>query len=53
MAAARQQRDAKRLKVCTQREVVVRLPRKTREVVDDHEVDLALVRPAVFSSAWS
>ena len=29
------------------REVVVLLPREAREVVDDHEVDLALVRSAV------
>ena len=33
--------------MCTQREVVVFLPREAREVVHDHEVDLALVRSAV------
>ena len=33
--------------MCSQGEVVVLLPREAREVVDDHEVDLALVRAAV------
>ena len=33
--------------MCTEREVVVLLPREAREVVHDHEVDLALVCAAV------
>jgi hypothetical protein len=33
--------------VCAQRKVVVFLPREPREVVDNHEVNLALVRAAI------
>ena len=43
----RAQRDAQRLQVRAQREVIVLLAREAREVVHDHEVDPALVRPAV------
>ena len=43
----RPQRDAERFQVCTEREVVVLLAREPREVVHDHEVDLALMRAAV------
>ncbi|MEZ5289917.1 MAG: hypothetical protein R2745_02435 [Vicinamibacterales bacterium] len=42
----RSQRDAERLQVGAEREVVVILAREAREVVHDQEVDLALVRAA-------